>query len=190
MSILVKTSSATPDSTRSPSAARTGMSPVVGAIESTALTKSYPGAQALKGLNFAVAAGEVRALLGRNGAGKSTLVKLLSGTEAPDAGTLKIAGRTVDAFTPAHANALGVATVHQELSLVPELSVAENILLGRWGSHRRGWLIDRQAVLREAAAVLAEFGVQVDRRPRRTSCRSPSDNLWKSRAACHSSPRF
>jgi ABC-type sugar transport system ATPase subunit len=166
------------------------MSPVVGAIESTALTKSYPGAQALKGLNFAVAAGEVRALLGRNGAGKSTLVKLLSGTEAPDAGTLKIAGRTVDAFTPAHANALGVATVHQELSLVPELSVAENILLGRWGSHRRGWLIDRQAVLREAAAVLAEFGVQVDRRPRRTSCRSPSDNLWKSRAACHSSPRF
>ena len=162
MSILVKTSSATPDSTRGPSAARTGMSPVVGAIESTALTKSYPGAQALKGLNFAVAAGEVRALLGRNGAGKSTLVKLLSGTEAPDAGTLKIAGRTVDAFTPAHANALGVATVHQELSLVPELSVAENILLGRWGSHRRGWLIDRQAVLREAAAVLAEFGVQVD----------------------------
>jgi ABC-type sugar transport system ATPase subunit len=162
MSILVKTSSATPDPTRSPSVARTGMPLAVGAIESTALTKSYPGAQALKGLNFAVAAGEVRALLGKNGAGKSTLVKLLSGAEAPDAGTLKVAGRTVDVFTPAHANALGVATVHQELSLVPELSVAENILLGRWRNHRRGWFIDRQAVLREAAAVLAEFGVQID----------------------------
>ncbi len=134
----------------------------IGAIEATALIKSYPGVQALKGVSFAVAAGEVRALLGKNGAGKSTLVKILSGVEAPDAGTLKVAGRAVDVFSPRRANALGVATVHQELSLVPELSVAENILLGRWHGHRRGWLIDQRAVRREAAAVLAEFGVRVD----------------------------
>ena len=133
-----------------------------GAIEATALVKSYPGVHALKGVSFAVAAGEVRALLGKNGAGKSTLVKILSGAEAPDAGALAVAGRTVDVFTPGHVNTLGVATVHQELSLVPELSVGENILLGRWGGHRRGWFIDPQAVYRQATAVLAAFGVEID----------------------------
>jgi ABC-type sugar transport system ATPase subunit len=132
------------------------------AIESTALTKYYPGVQALSALNFAVAAGEVRALLGKNGAGKSTLVKILSGAEAPDAGALAVSGRTVDVFTPARAIALGVATVHQELSLVPEMDVAENILLGRWRNYRRGWLIDQQAVRREATAVLAELGFHID----------------------------
>jgi ABC-type sugar transport system ATPase subunit len=162
MSNVVKTSAATSVSTRSPPTPRVGTCLTVGAIESTGLMKSYPGVQALKGVNFAVAAGEVRALLGKNGAGKSTLVKILSGAEAPDAGALKVGGRAIDVFTPARANALGIATVHQELSLVPELSVAENILLGRWRSHRRGWFIDRQAVRREAAGVLAEFGAQID----------------------------
>ncbi|MES2941051.1 MAG: sugar ABC transporter ATP-binding protein [Pseudomonadota bacterium] len=132
------------------------------AVDAVALRKSYPGVQALRGVDFRVAAGEVRALLGKNGAGKSTLVKILSGAQAPDAGTLHIAGRGVDLFTPARANALGVATVHQELTLVPELSVAENILLGRWRDHARGGFIDRGALCRRAAAVLAEFGVQVD----------------------------
>jgi len=136
--------------------------PGAAAIEATALRKSYPGVQALQGVDFRVAAGEVRALLGKNGAGKSTLVKILSGAETPDAGALRLSGRTVDTFTPRHANALGVATVHQELSLVPELSVAENILLGRWRSHGRGWFIDQQALRRQAAAVLAELGVQID----------------------------
>lgn len=130
------------------------------AIEATALSKSYPGVSALKGVDFALAAGEVRALLGKNGAGKSTLVKILSGVEVPDSGVLKVSGRVVDAFTPAHANSLGVATVRQELSLVPELSVAENIFLGRW--RKRGRLIDQDAMGRDAAAVLAEFGVGID----------------------------
>lgn len=134
----------------------------VGAIEATGLVKSYPGVQALKGVTITVAAGEVRALLGKNGAGKSTLVRILSGAEAPDAGLLRVAGRIVDVFTPGHANALGIATVHQELSLVPELSVAENILLGRWHGRRRGWFIDQRALCREAAAVLDEFGVHID----------------------------
>lgn len=132
------------------------------AIESTALTKRYHGVQALKEVDFAVKAGEVRALLGKNGAGKSTLVRILSGATAPDAGTLKVGGRSVDVYTPRHANALGVATVHQELVLVPELSVAENILLGRWRSHRRGWFVDQRALHRAASAVLDEFGLQVD----------------------------
>ena len=133
-----------------------------GAIEAVALTKSYPGVLALKGVDFRVGVGEVRALLGKNGAGKSTLVKILSGVEAPEAGTLEVAGRAVQTFSPRHANALGVATVHQELSLVPELSVAENILLGRWRGHRRGPFIDHAAVRREASTVLSEFGVEID----------------------------
>lgn len=115
------------------------------AIEAIGLIKSYPGVNALKDVDFRVAAGEVRALLGKNGAGKSTLVKILSGAEAPDEGTLAIGGHKVDVFAPACASALGVATVYQELSLAPEMSVAENILLGRWGRHQRGWFIDQQA---------------------------------------------
>lgn len=139
------------------------MSPTaVEAIAATALRKSYPGVQALQGVDFRVAAGEVRALLGKNGAGKSTLVKILCGAEAPDTGTLQVAGRAVAVFTPGHANALGVATVHQELSLVPELSVAENVLLGRWRGFRKGGFIDQAAMRRAAATVLAEFGVPLD----------------------------
>jgi ABC-type sugar transport system ATPase subunit len=139
------------------------MSPTAAdAIVATALRKSYPGVQALQDVDFRVAPGEVRALLGKNGAGKSTLVKILSGAEAPDAGALQLAGRMVDVFTPGHANALGVATVHQELSLVPELSVAENVLLGRWRDYRKGGFIDPSAMRRAAAAVLAEFGVPLD----------------------------
>lgn len=139
------------------------MSPtVVKAIAASALVKSYPGVQALQGVDFTVAAGEVRALLGKNGAGKSTLVKILSGAAAPDSGNLSVGGQAVTVFTPRQARALGVATVHQELSLVPELSVAENILLGRWDAHRRGMLIDRESMRREAAAVLLEFGVPLD----------------------------
>jgi ABC-type sugar transport system ATPase subunit len=155
---LAETTPATPARTRDPSAGRS----VVKSLEATALTKSYPGVTALKGVDFAVSAGEVRALLGKNGAGKSTLVKIFSGREAPDTGMLKVAGRRIDAFTPGTANALGVATVHQELSLVSELSVAENIFLGRWRRHRRAWLIDQRAMLREAAAVLAELHLKID----------------------------
>lgn len=132
------------------------------AIEARGLKKAYLGVQALQGVDFAVAAGEIRALLGKNGAGKSTLVNILCGAESPDAGTLAIAGRPVEVFAPGHANARGVATVHQELSLVPELSVAENILLGRWRAYRRWGLVDPAALHRQAARVLADFGVEID----------------------------
>jgi ABC-type sugar transport system ATPase subunit len=135
---------------------------VVEAINAVGLTKSYPGVQALRGVDFSVGAGEVRALLGKNGAGKSTLVKILSGAESPSSGTLRVAGRAVHTFNPGHANVLGVATVHQELFLVPELSVAENILMGRWNTHRRGLFVDRKAMQNAAARVLAELGVPLD----------------------------
>ena len=132
------------------------------AVRAEGLEKSYPGVQALQSVSFSVSAGEVRALLGKNGAGKSTLVKILSGAVAPDAGRLEIGGRQMTNFTPAAASALGVATVYQELNLVPELSVAENILLGRWHEHSRGWLIRHQSMRAAANRILADFGVELD----------------------------
>jgi len=132
------------------------------AIQAVDLEKRYLGVHALRGVDFRLAAGEVRALLGKNGAGKSTLVKIISGVEAPDSGRLTIQGRPVDIFSPSQANALGVATVYQELSLVPELNVAENILLGRWRDYRRGPFIDKASIIDKAATVLRDFGVDID----------------------------
>ncbi len=101
------------------------------------LGKSYGGVPVLADVALEVAPGEVRALLGENGAGKSTLIKILSGVVPPDTGTVRLGGRVVlgegaeAPLTPQRATALGVATLHQELAVVPGLSVAENVLLGR-----------------------------------------------------------
>ncbi len=130
------------------------------AVQACALGKAYAGVPALQQVDFCLAPGEIRALLGKNGAGKSTLLRILAGAHAPDSGTLHVGGRRVAAFTPRDARALGVAMVHQELSLVPALGVAENILLGRW---RRGRLfVDHAAMRREAAAALAMLGAAID----------------------------
>jgi ABC-type sugar transport system ATPase subunit len=104
------------------------------AIEVRGAHKTYSGARALRGVDLTVAPGEVRALLGKNGAGKSTLVEVMAGSVNPDAGEILINGRRVEFSGPADALALGVATVHQELTVVPELSVAENVFLGRWAA--------------------------------------------------------
>ena len=95
-------------------------------------SKTYPGALALAGIDFNISAGEVRALLGKNGAGKSTLVKILAGAVRPDRGEIRMEGEVVHLTSPQSARELGIALVNQELAIVPELSVAENIYLGRW----------------------------------------------------------
>ena len=97
------------------------------------LSKRYGNVQALDGVDFTLRAGEVMALLGENGAGKSTLVKVLSGLVAPDDGVIEIDGREVSLFPSGRSQAAGVAVVHQEYSLVPTLSVAENLVLGQEG---------------------------------------------------------
>ncbi|NJL95030.1 MAG: sugar ABC transporter ATP-binding protein [Anaerolineae bacterium] len=94
--------------------------------------KRFPGVVALDHIDFAVNAGEVRALLGKNGAGKSTLIKVLSGAVQQDAGTIFVDEKPISIKSTRDAFAQGIYTVYQEMSLVPELSVAENILLGRW----------------------------------------------------------
>ena len=118
-----------------------------------AVTKSFPGVLALDNVSFEVRSGEVNALVGENGAGKSTLIKLMAGFYAPDLGEIRVDGQILHA-DPAAAHEAGVATIHQDHHLVPSMSVAENIMLGRWPS--RYGLISKKAQVRRAREVLAQ----------------------------------
>jgi ribose transport system ATP-binding protein len=127
------------------------------------ITKRFPGVLAVDDVDLEIARGEVHVVAGENGAGKSTLMKLLSQVERPDAGTVLIEGGEVAFHGPRHAQALGIAMVHQEFALAPDLSVAENLFLGR--EPGRGGFVSRRAELRDAGALLERVGLKVD--PRR-----------------------
>jgi ribose transport system ATP-binding protein len=99
-------------------------------LQMRGIVKEFPGVRALDEVDLDVAAGEVHCLLGQNGAGKSTLIKVLAGAYRPDAGEILWSGRPVVFGSPHDADAAGIATIHQELDLVPGLSVAENVFLG------------------------------------------------------------
>lgn len=128
------------------------------------VTKIYPGVVALQDVSLSIDPGEVRVLLGKNGAGKSTAVKILSGAIQPDQGHISIDGQLVHFHTPHDAFAAGLCTVYQELSLIPGLTVAENITMGRWPLKR--WLgievIDRDAIRRIAQDALDQLEVHID----------------------------
>jgi len=123
--------------------------------------KSFAAVQALIDGSIELYPGEAHALVGENGAGKSTLVKILAGVYQPDAGTLLVDGREVTLHNPAAALAAGIAVIYQEPALFPDLTVAENMFIGRQPltSGRR---IDRRAMRAEAAAIFARLGVQLD----------------------------
>jgi ABC-type sugar transport system ATPase subunit len=121
-----------------------------------AISKTFPGVKALSGVDLDVTASRVHALIGKNGAGKSTLIKILGGVHRPDSGEIEITGEPVHFSSPSDAQAKGVAIVHQELSLVPGLTVAENILLGRWN----GW-VDWSEMNRRARESLAELDADI-----------------------------
>jgi len=131
-------------------------------VQARDISKTYPGVVALSDVDFAIARGEIRALLGKNGAGKSTLVKILAGVERPDEGSILMDGAAIELRAPMDGIRAGIATVHQELSVVPELSIAENVFLGRWP--KRGGSIDWRAMEREAHAALAVLGLDLDPR--------------------------
>ncbi len=101
------------------------------------IVKSFPGVHALQGVDFSLNKGEIHALVGENGAGKSTLVKVLTGVEHPDSGTISLDGVEVSIKSPLHAQSLGINPVYQEVNLCPNLTISENILIGRqpmkWG---------------------------------------------------------
>lgn len=132
-------------------------------LEIDNISKHYPGVQALQQVSMNVAAGEVRALLGKNGAGKSTLIKILSGATTLDEGQIRVDGAQVQITSPAVAFAVGIGTVYQEMSLVPGLTVAENILLGRWPLASRVGvrIINRRELLREAQEALDMMGASL-----------------------------
>ncbi|MBA3907964.1 MAG: sugar ABC transporter ATP-binding protein [Pseudonocardiales bacterium] len=121
---------------------------------------SFPGVKALDGVDFRLLPGEVHALMGENGAGKSTLIKALTGVYGIDAGTIKVRGEGQVFAGPGAAQQAGIATVYQEVNLCPNLTVAENILLGR--EPRRLGRIDRRAVRKRAAELLARLNLSVD----------------------------
>ncbi len=132
-----------------------GAAPV---LEMRAIAKTFGPARALSGVTFSAWAGEVHALMGENGAGKSTLMKILSGVHQADrGGEIRLGGAVVSVPDPAAARALGIVTIHQELALSPNLSVAENVFLGR--EPRRFGLVDRAAMRARCAPVLERLGV-------------------------------
>src|SRR5512135_2942399 len=100
-------------------------------LETASIRKEYPGTIALKNVSLSFKEGKIHALVGKNGAGKSTLVKIFAGAIQPTSGSIVLNGIPVQLRSPREALERGIAAVHQELSLVPELSVAENIFLGR-----------------------------------------------------------
>ena len=129
------------------------------------ISKSFPGVAALADVSLRVKPGEVRALLGENGAGKSTLMNILSGGLGAYEGAIAIAGRRVDIHSPRTARELGIAMIHQELHLVPELSVSDNFFLGRELRTPFGAL-NRQRMRAETARYLAELDLSISpRRP-------------------------
>lgn len=122
--------------------------------------KRFPGVVALAGVDFTVRAGEIHALLGENGAGKSTLIKVLTGVYAASEGEMSFAGRPVRPASPKEAEQLGISTVYQEVNLLPALSVAENLLLGRQPG--RGGFINWGATKCHARECLARVGLDID----------------------------
>ena len=124
------------------------------------ISKSFPGVKALDNVHFELRAGEVMALLGENGAGKSTLVKILSGVYTRDSGTLEIFGKEYGNLTPKQAQQLGVAIIHQELNMCPDLTVAENMFLGR--ELKKGLVLDSKAMEAEARRYLDDLRIDID----------------------------
>ncbi|MFC5829868.1 sugar ABC transporter ATP-binding protein [Nonomuraea insulae] len=144
---------------------RTDLEPV---LEAREVSKRFPGVLALDDVSLALQPGEVHALVGENGAGKSTLIKVFTGVYQPDGGELRYQGVPAAFGTPMEAQRAGISTIYQEVNLVPMMSVARNLLLGREPRGRFG-VIDATAMYTEAERVLAGYGVATDvRRPLRT----------------------
>ena len=124
------------------------------------ITKRYPGVVALNDVSVSFEPGEVHALLGENGAGKSTLIKVLAGAITPEEGEIVMDGTSYPALTPAMAQKLGIGIIYQEFTLIPTLTIAENIFLGK--EYRRGALLDKKAMQQKAADILAELEIPLD----------------------------
>jgi rhamnose transport system ATP-binding protein len=145
-------------------------------LEAVAIFKSFAGIRALRGVSFEVRSGEVHALVGENGAGKSTLIRIVTGADTPDAGTILVSGQTAARLDPATARALGIAAIYQHPVLFPDLTVAENIALPLEGGgllRRVDWTARRD----RAAGLFAEIGAAIDPRRRAGTLSLPERQL-------------
>ena len=130
-----------------------------GFLEIKEITKTFPGVTALDNVSFNIAKGEVHALLGENGAGKSTLIKILAGIYVPDTGTVCLENKKQEFQNIRYSQSVGISVIHQELCLVPELTVAQNIFLGREGAK---FLLDEKAIKDKAKLLIDEFGFLIN----------------------------
>jgi ribose transport system ATP-binding protein len=131
-------------------------------VEMTGITKAFAGVRALDQCSFELRPGEVHALMGENGAGKSTLMKVLAGVYPRDAGEIRIDGRPVDIASPRAAQALGIGIIHQELNLMPHLSAAQNIFIGREPRGRFGWFLDEDGLNEQARRIFQRLHLALD----------------------------
>lgn len=132
-------------------------------VRMAAISKRFGGVYALRDVNFTAEAGEIHALLGENGAGKSTILKILRGVMAPDSGTITIGDTVLDGLTPSLARTHGIAMIFQEMSLVPTMTVAENVFLANEPLRPTGFIDDR-AMRERAGAIFSSMGVDIDPR--------------------------
>jgi simple sugar transport system ATP-binding protein len=129
-------------------------------VQMTGIRKDFTGVRALDGVDFTLRPGEIHAVMGENGAGKSTLIKVLTGVHTPDAGQIRLAGKSVRFHSPGAAQAAGISTVYQEVNLTDNLSVAENLFAGR--EPRLGPFINFRAMRRKAKALLDDIGIDLN----------------------------
>ena len=128
-------------------------------LRMTGIGKRFPGVQALDNVGFEVAPGEIHALLGENGAGKSTLIKILAGAQQPDAGTITFGGETVTMPTPHDAQRLGIVTIYQEFTLAPNMTIAENVFIGREPGN--GVFINWRRMIADTRAITERLGLEL-----------------------------
>lgn len=131
-------------------------------LKVSGISKSFPGVQALKDVQFELNRGEVLTLVGENGAGKSSLMKILSGIYTKDSGTIVLEGRAVEIDSPKDAQEMGISIIHQEMNLMPHLTVAQNIYIGR--EPRTGLFVRTRALNLQASELLTRLGIDLDPR--------------------------
>ena len=129
-------------------------------LRTEGLSKFFPGVKALDNVDFSLRRGEIMALLGENGAGKSTLIKALTGVYHADRGTIWLEGQPISPKNTAHAQQLGIGTVYQEVNLLPNMSVADNLFIGR--EPRRFGLLQRKQMEKRATELMASYGFSLD----------------------------
>src|SRR5246500_5877238 len=134
-------------------------------LELQGIGKTFGGVEALRGVDFALSPGEIHGLVGENGAGKSTLMKIIAGVHSEFSGRFMLDGRETRFRSTRDARAAGIAMVHQELSVAPDLSVAENVFLGVQPTNRLGF-VQWRLMAREAREQLARLGIDVDPKAR------------------------